>query len=192
VTDPEVPADWEVSLPGEHNRKNAAFALAALRFMGIADAVTRGVFKKFHALPGRLEPLGEKNGIEFYNDSNSTTPEATLAAIDALTGMHRPIVLIAGGSDKELDFSKFVPKVKDAVKALVLFNGSGSEKMKALLPAGFHYGTASSMDEAFSAAVAAAAPGDVILLSPGATSFGIFKNEYDRGDRFRAAFEKLK
>jgi len=191
ATDPVIPDDWEVSLPGEHNRRNAAFACAAARSMGIADDIIKNVLKTFAGLPGRLQLLGEKNGIAFYDDGNSTTPEATIAALRALVPQGRPIVLIAGGSDKALDFSAMAAEVTQSVKHLVLFNGAATEKIAALLPNDFPFARAGSMDEAFAAALSVAAPRDIVLLSPGATSFGIFKNEYDRGDQFKAAFEKL-
>lgn len=191
ATDPAIPEDWAVALPGEHNRRNAAFACAAAHAMGIPDDVIKNVLKTFSGLPGRLQLLGEKGGIAFYDDGNSTTPEAMVAALRTLAPQGRPIVLIAGGSDKELDFSKMVLEIVGSVKKLVLFNGNATEKIKALLPADLTYATAASMDEAFAAALSAAAPRDIVLLSPGATSFGIFKNEYDRGDQFKAAFEKL-
>jgi UDP-N-acetylmuramoylalanine--D-glutamate ligase len=181
-----------VTLLGEHNRANAAFACAAARAMGIADDIIKEVLKNFSGLPGRLQLLGEKNGVAFYDDGNSTTPEATIAALKALAPLGRPIVLIAGGSDKELDFSALVPEMEARIKKLILFDGAATEKIKALLTKDFPRTIAASMEEAFAAAVAAAAPHDVILLSPGATSFGIFKNEYDRGDQFKAAFEKLR
>ena len=192
VTNPDLPADWDVALPGEHNRRNAALACAAAQAMGIADDIIKPTLKTFSGLPGRLQLLGEKNGIAFYDDSNSTTPEATIAALKALTPLGRPIVLIAGGSDKELDFSKMVPEMEKSAKKLVLFNGKATEKIGSLLSKDLPVATASSMDEAFAKALADAAPRDIVLLSPGATSFGIFKNEYDRGDQFRMAFEKLK
>jgi UDP-N-acetylmuramoylalanine--D-glutamate ligase len=191
VTDPSLPADWNIALQGEHNRKNAAFATVAAQSMGIADDVIKKVLETFSGLPGRLELLGEKNGIAFYDDANSTTPEATTAALTTFAASGRPIILVAGGSDKLLDFSTLAPLIEKSVKKLILFEGAATEKMKALFSKDFSYTTARSMDEAFAAAVAAAAPHDIILLSPGATSFGIFKNEYDRGDQFRAAFEKL-
>lgn len=192
IADPVLPADWEVALLGVHNRANAAFACATARALNISDDIIKKTLETFTGLPGRLELLGEKNGIRFYNDGNSTTPEALSAALDALAPLGRPIVLIAGGSDKELDYATLVPKIERSVKKLVLFNGKATDKIKALLSPGLQYATAASMDEAFAAAIAAAAPGDTVLLSPGATSFGIFKNEYDRGDQFKAAFASLK
>ncbi|HUC02111.1 MAG TPA: UDP-N-acetylmuramoyl-L-alanine--D-glutamate ligase [Candidatus Paceibacterota bacterium] len=191
ITDPNIPDDWTVALPGEHNRRNAAFARAAAESLGVSDEIIKNILKTFTGLPGRLELLGEKNGIAFYDDANSTTPEATIAALKALAPQNRPIVLIAGGSDKELDFAALAPEIKARAKKLILFNGKATDKIAALLGADTPFTPAASMDEAFAAALAAAAPGDIILLSPGATSFGIFKNEYDRGDQFRAAFKKL-
>jgi UDP-N-acetylmuramoylalanine--D-glutamate ligase len=191
LTDPTLPDDWEVALLGEHNRRNATFAAAAARAMGIADDVIKNVLKNFSGLPGRLQLLGEKNGIAFYDDGNSTTPDAAIAALKTLAPQGRPIVLIAGGSDKELDFSKLVPEIETSVKKLVLFEGKATEKMKVLFSKDFPYETASGMNAAFAAAIAAAVPGDIVLLSPGATSFGIFKNEYDRGDQFKAAVKNF-
>lgn len=191
ITDPTIPDDWTVTLLGEHNRRNAAFAYAAAKAMGIPEETVRNVLQTFSGLPGRLHLLGKKNGVAFYDDGNSTTPEATIAALRALAPLGRPIILIAGGSDKELDFSTFVPEVAKAVKHLILFSGKATDKITALLPKKFPCTIASSMDEAFNAALAAATSNDIVLLSPGATSFGIFKNEYDRGDQFKTAFEKL-
>jgi UDP-N-acetylmuramoylalanine--D-glutamate ligase len=190
IMDPTIPDDWEVALLGEHNRRNAAFAAAAARCMGIADEIIKNVLKSFSGLPGRLQSLGEKDGVEFYDDGNSTTPEATLAALAALAPKGRPIILIAGGSDKDLDFSALAPEIMRRVKALVLFSGKATEKIEALLPNDFPRTIASSMNQAFAAARGAVAPGDIMLLSPAATSFGIFKNEYDRSDQFKAAVEK--
>ena len=196
-----LPDDWEVALPGVHNRANAAFAVAAARCLGITDEVIKKVLKTFTGLPDRLEFLGERNGIAFYNDSNATTPEATIAALKTLSSATatkgRPIILIAGGSDKELVFAGLAPVIEQTVKRAVFFKGTATEKIKALLPKNFPATIAANMDEAFAAALATstptvAQPGDIILLSPAAASFGIFKNEYDRADQFRAAFKKLK
>ena len=74
ITDAALPADSELSLPGEHNRSNAALAAAAARALGVPDEIIKKVLKEFRGLPGRLAYLGEKNGIKFYNDSNATTP----------------------------------------------------------------------------------------------------------------------
>ncbi len=191
TTDPTLPEDWQIALPGEHNRRNAAFACAVAHALGIPDDVIKEILKTFAGLPGRLEFLGEKNSIAFYDDGNSTTPEATIAALDALAAKNRPIILIAGGSDKELDFRDLIPKIKASVKKLVLFEGKATDKIKTLLAGTFPFTTAGSMEEALSAALGVAEPHDIILLSPGATSFGIFRNEYDRGDQFKAAVEKI-
>lgn len=192
ITNSILPDDWNIALLGEHNRKNAAYARAAAQCLGISDEITKTVLQSFQGLPGRLQLLEEKNGIAFYDDGNSTTPEAVIAALKALAPQERPIVLIAGGSDKELDFANLIPEIEKRVKKIILFEGKATEKIKGLLPKNFPFVTATSMPEAFSAAVSSASTGDIILLSPGATSFGIFKNEYDRGDQFKAAVQELK
>lgn len=185
-----LPATWRIALPGEHNRANAAAAAAAARCLGISDDIIKGALERFSGLPGRMELLGEKHGIAFYNDSNSTTPDAGIAALKALGGMHRPIVLIAGGSDKELDFGTFAREIEQSAKSVILFNGKATDKIAALLPKKLISATASTMRDACIAAMTSASSGDAILLSPGATSFGLFKNEYDRGDQFKAWFNE--
>jgi UDP-N-acetylmuramoylalanine--D-glutamate ligase len=159
--------------------------------MGIPEKTIKEVLETFAGLPGRLEYLGEKNGIAFYDDGNSTTPEAGIAALRALSGIGRPIVLIAGGSDKEMRFDDFAAEIAKTAKTAILFRGKATEKIQPLLPAKFPATVVASMDEAVQAALGAAESGDLILLSPGATSFGVFKNEYDRGDQFREAFKKI-
>ena len=192
IIDTAVPDDWIVALPGDHNRRNAACALAAARCLGISDDVSKKVLATFTSLPSRLELLGEKNGLIFYNDSNATTPDATIAALATLATLKKPIVLIAGGSDKELVFDDLARAIKTTTANVILFRGKAQEKLQALFGTDVPATIASNMDEAFRAALAAAVPGSIILLSPGATSFGIFKNEYDRGDQFNECFKNLK
>jgi len=192
ILNPELPADWKVGIPGGHNRANAAFARAAARCLNVSDEVIRPAIESFAGLPGRLEFLGEKNGIEFYNDSNSTTPDAAIAAIAALAPKHKPIILIAGGSDKELQFESLAKEIAASVHAAVFFKGSATEKLTPLLPKDFSSKTVAHMPDAVTAALGFANPGSIILLSPAATSFGIFANEYDRGDQFRAIVQRLK
>lgn len=185
-------SDWIIALPGEHNRQNAACAVAAAKILGIADDIIKNILKSFSGLPGRMEFLGEKNSVAFYNDANSTTPEAGIAALRALAPLSRPIILIAGGSDKEMLFEAFAQEIEKDVKNTILFKGAATEKLRALLPGEFPVEVASDMNEALAFATETAQPGDIVLLSPGATSFGIFKNEYDRGDQFRSRVNALK
>jgi len=192
VTDATFPSDWKLGIPGEHNRRNAALARAAALALGVSDKIIRATFESFTGLPGRLEFLGEKNGIAFYNDSNSTTPDATMVALETMAslrtpdGKPRPLVLIAGGNDKDLDFKKLTPQIEAQAHYAVFLNGTATDKILSILNKDFPHETARSMDEAFRKAMAHAEAGAVILLSPAATSFGLFKNEYDRSDQFRA------
>jgi len=187
-----LPKEWSVKMPGEHNRANARAAAAAARALGIREDIIKATLTTFSGLPNRLEFLTEKDGVEYYNDGNSTTPEATIAAIKTLTEKNKPIVLIAGGSDKELDFKILAGEIEKNTKGLVFFKGNATEKLKTLLPSNFSFIMADDMQAAFAAARTLAKPGSIILLSPGATSFGIFKNEYDRADQFRALVMGLK
>lgn len=174
---------WMLRIPGQHNRYNAALALAAARALDIDDAVSRKVLESFSGVPGRLELVMDKMGVRVYNDTTSTTPEATLAALKALDTGAKNIVLIIGGADKGLDMNALLYEIPNHTKRIILLTGTGTNRVLEFLPEASVFDTlAKAVDEA----IAAAEPGDTILFSPAFASFGMFKNEYDRGDQFNA------
>lgn len=163
---------------------NLLAAAAAAAAFGSEPAAIRRALNRFEGLPHRLEPVGEAAGVRFVNDSAATIPEATAAALAAVPA---PVVLLAGGADKELDFSTLAAAA-GPLRRCVLLAGSATAKLGAALRgAGVRCdGPFDSLDDAFGAALRAAEPGATVLLSPGCASFGMFRNEFDRGDRFRA------
>lgn len=184
-----LPKDWQLLVPGEHNRYDAALALAAARVLGVPDEVSKEALESFLGVPGRLQLVAIKNGISFYNDTNSTTPEATTVALHALGNEYgKRIILIMGGHDKNLDMENLLSLIPDVAKKVVLLSGTGTNRIREKLPeATLH----DSLEEAFAAAVEGAEQGDIVLLSPAFASFGMFKNEYDRGDQFDALVSAL-
>jgi UDP-N-acetylmuramoylalanine--D-glutamate ligase len=180
VDDSKMPDTWTLSVPGMHNRYNAALALTVARALEIPDNISRAALESFVGVPGRLELVRERDGVKIYNDTTATTPEATLAALAALDPAHT--VLIMGGSDKNLDMEVLVAKLPE-VKKVILLAGNGTDRIKADLPDTSIYG---SITDAVAEAIKVAKPGDTILFSPAFASFGMFKNEYDRGDQFVA------
>jgi UDP-N-acetylmuramoylalanine--D-glutamate ligase len=185
----DIPSDWALKVPGAHNRYDAACALAAARVMGIPDNVSRKALEDFSGVPGRLELLREVNGVKIYNDTNATTPEATLAALEALDpDMRGNVVLVMGGNDKGLDMNKLLHEIPKHTKRVIMLAGTGTARVLEFLPGASVF---DSLDAAVREAVAAATPGDAVLFSPAFSSFGMFKNEYDRGDRFTALVRAL-
>lgn len=178
-----LPDDCLLAMPGEHNRLNAALATEALRAVGLTDEEIFAGLATFPGVPGRLEYLGEKDGIKIYNDNNATTPQATIEGIRAVAGPSAPrrnIILVAGGSDKDIDLSTLVPVMNEYCKKVCLIPGTGTERLAKLTGAMvFH-----TLEEAVEAALDASASGDVLLFSPAFASFGTFRNEYDRNDQF--------
>jgi len=179
-----IPEDWYLLVPGAHNRYDAAIALAAARALGVDDEVSKKALESFLGVPGRLELVALKEGISFYNDTNSTTPEATIVALHALAEEEGArIILIMGGHDKGLEMKNLVELVGETTKHVVLLAGTGTDRLVEFLPDAPVY---VSLEDAMTDARAHAESGDIILLSPAFASFGMFKNEYDRGDAFTA------
>ncbi|HEX8994184.1 MAG TPA: UDP-N-acetylmuramoyl-L-alanine--D-glutamate ligase [Candidatus Paceibacterota bacterium] len=179
----KLPDTWTLQILGAHNRYNAALALAAARTLGVADETSRTALAAFKGVPGRLELVREVNGVKVYNDTTSTTPDATRAALQALDTGARNIILIMGGSDKNLDMNTLLYEIPDFTKRVIMLAGTGTNRVLEFLPgASVFDDLKKAVDEAFVAAEA----GDIILLSPAFASFGMFKNEYDRGDQFNA------
>lgn len=136
-----------------------------------------------------MELIREVNGVQVYNDTTATTPEATLAALRALNDGHRKfIILIMGGNDKGLDMNTLLYEIPNYTKRVILLAGTGTNRVLEFLPgASVFDDLGNAVREAFVGTV----PGDIILFSPAFTSFGMFKNEYDRGDQFNAIVQKL-
>lgn len=176
----KLPDTWTLRTPGGHNRYDAALALAAARALGVDDEVSRAALESFAGVPGRLELVAEADGVKAYNDTTATTPEATLAALAALDPART--VLIMGGADKGLDMDALLAKLPE-VKRVVLLAGTGTERVRGELP---DAPVLDSLAGAVAEAFVHAEKGDAVLLSPAFASFGMFKNEFDRGDQFNA------
>lgn len=180
-------------LPGEHNALNALAAGLAALALGAPFAAVEAGLVRFTGVKDRLESLGEIAGIEYINDTTATAPAAAAAAV---TAMERPTILIAGGSEKHTDFADFAAAVAPRVKAVVTLRGDATPRLTASLcaagldPARVH-GPEGSMEAGVARATGLAVAGDVVLLSPACASFGMFRNEFHRGDTFRAAVAAL-
>jgi len=180
-----VPAGWKLRLLGTHNRYNAGIAVAVARSLGIDDEVIKTGVENFSPIPGRLELLRTVKGIDIYNDTNATTPEATIVALTALTAEERKggVILIAGGTDKSLDSRALIPAIQKHTKKCLLLAGTGTDKLLAE-NLSIDAEVVMSLGEAVHRAYQYAEEGDAIILSPAFSSFGMFTNEYDRGEQF--------
>jgi len=183
----------DIRLRGEHNLANIMAACAVAQVIGISREDVVAVLKSFNGLPNRLELVREINGVKYYNDTTATTPDATIAALKTLGTGEEKIILIAGGADKKLEYKELVKYIKRYCKALILLPGTATDKLK--LEIGnwkLEIQEAQSMQEAVVMAKNSAEKGDIILLSPAAASFGLFKNEFDRGEQFVEEVGKLR
>lgn len=189
-----LPEDLLLSVPGDHNRLNAALALAALRAVGLTDDEILDALVTFPGVPGRLEFVGStEDGVKIYNDNNATTPAATVVGVTAVAA-GRNVILIAGGSYKNIDPAPLLPLCEEFVKQLIIVPGTGSDTLVALLErenSTINRTKVESLEAAVIAALAAAGSGDVILFSPAFASFGLFKNEYERNDEFMRVVRPL-
>jgi UDP-N-acetylmuramoylalanine--D-glutamate ligase len=175
-----------VRVPGAHQKLNLLSCALALLELGMEAERIREALGSYGGIEHRLEFFHEKNGIRFVNDTAATIPEAAAAAVEALTG-EGPLILIAGGADKGLDFSPLA-RAAAKTKTVILLDGSATPKLKSLLDrAGIacRGGPFDSLDAALKTALEYAAAGDIIALSPGCASFGMFKNEFDRGRQWK-------
>lgn len=184
----DLRADWRLRIPGEHNRYDAAIAVEAARALGIPDEPIEQALSEFRGVPGRLELVREMKGISIYNDTTATTPDATLAALRALDTGKKSIVLLMGGADKGLVMDELLKELPKRTKKVVLLSGSGTDRVLGSIPGAPLYST---LEEAVKAAVTTADAGDSVVLSPAFASFGMFKNEYDRGDQFISIVQSL-
>jgi len=178
-----------LAVPGAHTRRNITAAALAAWTCGATPSAIAKAAATFSGVEHRLEPVRNMRGVTWYNDSAATVPEAVVAAVEAFTV---PIVLITGGTDKQLDF-KVARDAYGKVDSIVLLAGTGTEKIRGILDESgtAYYGPFDNLVGAVQQADSIARPGSVVVLSPGCTSFGMFKNEFDRGRSFKAAVASL-
>jgi UDP-N-acetylmuramoylalanine--D-glutamate ligase len=180
----------EMKLAGLHNAANALAALALCRGLGFQAEPLIEALREFKGLPHRVEPVGEAQGVRWYDDSKGTNVGSTVAALAGLAQGKAKVVLIAGGEGKGQDFSPLKSAVARAARALVLIGRDAPLIEAAVAGAGVPIQRAQSMDEAVTLAGEAARPGDAVLLSPACASFDMFRNYKHRGEVFRAAVER--
>ncbi len=181
-----LPEDMLLSMPGEHNRLNAALAYEALKATGLTDEEIFTGLASFPGVPGRLQLLlTTASGIRIYNDSNATTPQATIVALEALDLGNQNIILIAGGADKNIDVTKLAYEITKHCRQVFLIPGSGTDKLLEYIHGGeVGVSVLGNLTGATNEAMKGALSGDVILFSPGFASFSQYKNEYERNDEF--------
>ena len=189
----DAPKDWDIKLAGAHNLENVGAAVVASRLMGVRESVIREAVESFRGVRYRLESLGIKNGVEFINDTTSTTPVSGIAALNAFE--NREILLIAGGADKKLDLTDFAKAAAHRTTRIALLEGSATPELHKKL---IEYGASAKIDGVFSDLKSAtlsllenARSGQLLLFSPACASFGMFSNEFHRGETFFRIFEEL-
>lgn len=191
----EVFDSKKLKIYGKHNILNAMGVCGLLIKMGFEAKEVGKAIISFRGMKHRLDKLAIIDEVTFVNDTAATTPEATIAAINSFES---PICLICGGSDKKLELDELAKKITDSafVCGVFLLKGDATEKLEKSIK---HYrgdvkiiGKYENLKEAVVSARSFVSKGSIILLSPGCASFGMFKNEFDRGDKFIQIINELK
>lgn len=183
----EVPvcAVKDMAMPGAHNLENALAAALLSWLGGVLPAVIASVLQTFPGVANRLEYVRTLDGVDYINDSKGTNADASIKALEAFP---QKKILIAGGYEKDADFSDFARVVRKHASHVVLIGQVAGRIAAALKAAGFsQYSFAESLEDAVKAAQAKAQPNDVVLLSPACASWDMFKDFEERGERFRKA-----
>jgi len=187
-----LPVEW-INLRGEHNLYNALAACAIAAGATISLPGIQLAIETFDGVPHRLELVRELNGVRWYNDSIATAPERSIAAINSF---EEPIILLLGGRDKKLPWDKLAQLIRRRVSRVVIFGEAGDLIAEAIGPkqpgqAMRSVVRCATLQEAIKTALNQAEPGDVVLLSPGCTSYDAFKDFEERGQAFRKWVNEL-
>jgi len=178
----------EIHLRGEHNLLNVLAAFTIAYEMGISRDPMQNAIRHFFGVAHRLEFVREVNGVKWYNDSIATAPERTIAAVNSFS---EPIVLMVGGKDKDLPWDRLGDLIHKKVDHVIVFGAAVEKILAAIGPVEFgkkpySITRSENLENALKAASQIAKAGDIVLLSPGGTSYDEFKDFEERGEKFRS------
>jgi UDP-N-acetylmuramoylalanine--D-glutamate ligase len=187
----------DIKLAGQHNLANVLAAISVADLYNVPRQKIKSSLRTFTGLEGRLQFIVELKGVKYINDTTATAPDAALAAIKTISQSlaeqkKGKIILIAGGADKNLDFKELGNVISEKCGAVILLEGTATAKLKKEISHALPISKANSMEKAVALASKIAKTGDIVLLSPGCASFGLFKHEFDRGKKFNEAVKSLK
>lgn len=191
-----LPESWQLQIPGQHNHENLSAVYQVGKLLNINERMIKQSLTNFAGVAYRLENVATINRIVFVNDTTATTPTAAEIALKSF--QNREIIWIGGGNTKNLPLDKLVETINTQVKKIILLEGLGSDQLLPLLKRkcadfeGRFLGVFDDFTKAVECAYKQGSDKDVILLSPGFTSFGMFENEFDRGEQFNQIVDKLK
>jgi UDP-N-acetylmuramoylalanine--D-glutamate ligase len=173
---------------GDHNKQNLMASICAARVMGVSQQGIQACINTFKGLPHRLEYVRKKDGVYFFNDSKATNIQSVQASLQSFK--RSPIILIAGGKDKNMEFTPLGPMVQQKVKLLILV-GEAKEKINRALGDFAETYLVGTFEEAVLMSFQKSRNGDIILLSPGCSSQDMFRDFEERGDYFKKLVNQL-
>jgi len=184
----DFPKDFKPQLKGEHNLENIAAAYQVGKTFNIEEALIFKTLADFKGIPFRMEVVKEWDGIKIINDTAATSPESAIKAIQTYPGC----ILICGGMNKGMDYKEFVKVMEQNVKKVFFVEGASTDEIKKLITKkDLIAGIYNDFEKLLSDLKKIVKAGNTILLSPAATSFNLFNNEFDRGKKFNEAVEKV-
>ena len=174
---------------GAHNHENVMAAAAICIQMGVPVGIIADTIRSFKAVEHRIEYVRTLDGVEYYNDSKGTNPDAAIRGIQA---MNRPTYLIGGGYDKQSEYKEWIESFDGKVKKLLLIGQTREKIAKEAEECGFtDIMLLDTFEDAVLTAAKLAEPGEAVLLSPACASWGMFKNYEERGDKFKEIVNSL-
>ncbi len=184
----DLPENFKPTLLGKHNLENYAAALAVAQKFSISKNKAIKAVNKFKGIEFRLQLIKNWNGIKIFNDTTATGPDSAIKALQTFPDS----IVICGGMNKGMRYQKFVKILEKKAKKVFLLIGDSTDEIKKLIKnKKIIFGTYDDIEKLLKDVKRTAEPGDTILFSPGATSFNLYKNEFDRGRKFNEAVEKI-
>lgn len=184
----------DFKLFGKHNLSNLSAAICVAKELNVPEDIIKKSVKSFKGVSSRQEFIREFKNVKYFNDTTATMPEAVIIAIDSFSEKfpNSKLIFICGGQNKGLDYKKLADAIKKRVGDLIMLPGNSSDEIKKHLLGYNKIHNAFSMQKAVEIAKNLARKGDIVVLSPGAASFNLFKNEFDRGEQYVKAVKQLK